>query len=208
MPPYQVAAVARDVGSNSHATGVVLDRIRSQEASFMVNFFGRAPQHTLKTKAAASASNSKSIAGTGQQKKKASVVDGSSMPELASLERVRAPKMKYTGKKRMHSDGDAESDSSNEVEAGGVRASDPTSEKKARRERGPNKAGRTSKQTHVSLMKRLKDFPGQCLKVSAGVCAISSYTRRLSVPMPLLTRSFPDRRIRHALLQLLCAAAA
>lgn len=169
-------------GEKSTATAVVLDRVQSQEASFMVNFFGRetirpavrATATVLKPSAAASSTTSTS--------KKRRATEDLQLPDLAPHERVRVQKLKTNYKRQVIETGD---DGASEVSDDAPDGED-AAKKKPRSERGPNKAGRITKQSHVALAKRLRDFPDQALKISAGeLCfacseSISSYATVLS----------------------------
>lgn len=147
-------------GNPTTSAVLIGNRIHGQEANFMVNFFGRAAHTTAVPKPNVNLP-------TGHQKK--SAASTSTAPLLAGFERVRAPKMKTKSGKRPVSTADLE-DSEGDERKDDEREGEPP-QKKAKHERGPNKAGRISKQTTVSLMQRLKEFPGQGLKVSAGVRA-------------------------------------
>lgn len=142
---------------------VSVNHVRSSEASFMVNFFGRTTvkhgagaassmSSTAQTSSAVGASSTSKSAG----KRPVGTVLAEVLPELAPHERARVVRQK---KKR-----DEPEEQLEEPDAGAA----SVAESKVRRERGPNKAGRMTKQSHVLMSKRLKEFPDQALKVSAG----------------------------------------
>lgn len=146
-------------GTTGKVAAVVIDRVRHQEASFMVNFFGRVPNKTAVMREPIKGLNS--CAGPSAA---SSSTTKAAEPELAAHEKVRAKKRKTTYKRKRDEEEKVASTNISDEEA----ETSPVMANVAVRERGPNKAGRITKQSHVSLAKRLKDFPDQALKISAG----------------------------------------
>lgn len=84
------------------------------------------------------------------------------MPELAAHERVRTQKLKSSASKNAQRQ-DVETLETERDEQG-----NKAPKEHGRRERGPNKAGRLTKPSHVSMAKRLQEYPEHHLKVSGG----------------------------------------